>query len=132
MGPKSRIGEHFGPTNLRLRVHLPLEVPCGSTLETCGMVVANEERGWESGKAIVFDDSFIHSTWNWTDETRSVLLFDVWHPQLARDERAAIVEMFRKATGQTSTTQHDIHSINQNRTSSGAEDGSLAHKAGLE
>ena len=83
---------------LLAQVHLPLEVPHGSTVETCGMVVANEERQWEIGKALVFDDTFIHSTWNGTEETRSVLLFDVWHPHLAQDERTAVVEMFRKAS----------------------------------
>ena len=86
------IEPHCGPMNLRLRVHVPLRVPDGE----CGLMVGGEAMDW-SGDAIVFDDSYEHSAWNRTDSERVVLLFDVWHPELERDEVRAVEEMFAEA-----------------------------------
>ena len=89
--PKSRIAPHTAPANLRLRVHLPLFVP---EPDACGIRVAGETRRWEVGKALIFDDSFEHETWNDGERERVVLLFDLWHPDLSRDEIEAIQQMF--------------------------------------
>ena len=35
---------------------------------------------------MVFDDSFEHEAWHRGDETRIVLVFDVWHPDLTDKE----------------------------------------------
>ena len=56
-----------------------------------------EALAWRRGEALVFDDSFVHETWNRTAADRVVLLFDVWHPDLDDDEIGAIVDMFRRA-----------------------------------
>ena len=47
------------------------------------------ERRWEVGKALLFDDAFVHSVWNETDKERAVLLCDIWHPDLSADEIAS-------------------------------------------
>ena len=68
------IKSHNGPCNLRLRCHFPLIVPAGD----CGMRVGDKVIRWEVGKPIIFDDCYEHEVWNNTNQTRVILLFDVW------------------------------------------------------
>lgn len=89
----SAIQPHYAPCNLRVRCHLGLSVPSADSTE-CGIRVADQERAWEEGKALVFDDAFEHETWNKTKEDRVVLLLDVWHPDLTLQERKEIIDMF--------------------------------------
>lgn len=91
MGPKSAIEPHYGPCNFRVRCHFPLIVPSGGA---CGMEIGGREIKWEQGKPIFFDDSYSHHVWNRSTESRVVLLFDIWHPELERDEIDAIKDMF--------------------------------------
>lgn len=83
--PHTRIPAHYGSVNGRVIVHLPLVVPpeCGA------LKVGDEQRGWTEGELMMFDDSFRHEAWNDSDETRVVLIFDTWNPQLSAAERAA-------------------------------------------
>jgi hypothetical protein len=76
------IAAHRGPTNLRVRCHLPLQVPEGD----CAIRVGDETRRWEIGRCLVFDDFFEHEAWNDTDEDRIVLIVDLWHPALTPTE----------------------------------------------
>jgi aspartate beta-hydroxylase len=80
--PRTRIPPHTGVTNIRLIVHLPLIVP-----EGCGFRVGNDSRTVEAGKAWVFDDTIEHEAWNDSDETRIILIFDIWNPHLTAAER---------------------------------------------
>jgi hypothetical protein len=68
LGRNTKIKEHCGPTNVRLRCHLPLIVPPPLTNGTrrsrliVGLADVNEEHlEWEEGQPILFDDSFLHS-----------------------------------------------------------------------
>lgn len=89
------IAPHFGPSNLRLRCHLALDVPEGGA-EQCGIRVGLEDpRPWRAGEAMLFDDAYEHETWNKTAQDRVVLLFDVWHPDLSPVERQQVVNMFK-------------------------------------
>lgn len=91
LGPQSEIVAHYGPTNLRLRCHLPLIVPEGD----CGIEIGGETHKWEVGKPLFFDDCFMHRVWNKSeDEKRVILLFDLWHPELEREEVEALKDMF--------------------------------------
>ncbi|CAM9453160.1 unnamed protein product [Phaeothamnion confervicola] len=92
----SAIQPHTAPCNLRLRCHLPLAVPSDDP-ELCGMRVGDETRPWREGRLTVFDDSYEHETWNRSQGDRVVLLFDVWHPELAQEECAAVADMFSMA-----------------------------------
>jgi aspartyl/asparaginyl beta-hydroxylase (cupin superfamily) len=83
--PHTRIPAHTGVTNARLVVHLPLVVP-----EGCGFRVGNDTRQWVPGKAWVFDDTIEHEAWNDSDLLRTVLIFDIWHPDLTPAERELI------------------------------------------
>jgi aspartyl/asparaginyl beta-hydroxylase (cupin superfamily) len=66
-------------------VHLPLVVPAG-----CAFRVGNETREWVPGKAWVFDDTIEHEAWNDSDQLRTVLIFDIWHPDLTEAERELV------------------------------------------
>ena len=89
LAPRTHIPPHWGMLNTRLICHVPLIVPAG-----CRLRVGNHERQVETGKALLFDDSILHEAWNDSDETRVVLLLEVWHPALAAAERASLTAMF--------------------------------------
>lgn len=80
--PHTHIPPHTGVTNTRLVVHLPLILP-----GNCRFRVGNETRDWEMGKAWVFDDTIEHEAWNDSDQTRVILIIDVWNPLLSEAER---------------------------------------------
>lgn len=85
----TRIPAHNGMLNTRLICHLPLIVPPG-----CGFRVGNEVREWEIGKTLIFDDSIEHEAWNNSAEDRTILLFDIWRPELSLEEREAMTAIF--------------------------------------
>lgn len=87
--PRAHIPPHCGLVNTRLICHLPLVVP-----ERCVFRVGSETRTWEPGRAWVFDDTIEHEAWNHSAETRVILLFEVWRPDLSPEERAAVTAMF--------------------------------------
>jgi aspartyl/asparaginyl beta-hydroxylase (cupin superfamily) len=88
LAPKTHIPPHNGETNARLVAHLPLIVPDG-----CEMRVGFERRPWKVGEVFVFDDTIEHEARNDSDELRVVLIFDVWNPLLAPEERAMVRAM---------------------------------------
>ena len=87
--PGTHIQPHHGMLNTRLICHVPLIAPDG-----CALRVGSETRTWRQGEALIFDDSFEHEAWNRGGETRVVLLFEIWRPEISADERAALTEMF--------------------------------------
>ena len=86
--PNSRIAPHTEITNARLIAHLPLIVP-----GQCGFSVGGEERRWEVGKALVFDDMTLHEAWNDSNRIRVVLIADLWRPELSDAERSAVSDL---------------------------------------
>ena len=86
--PGTHIPPHYGLTNYKAAVHLPLIVP-----PDCSIRVGNETRSWTEGECLIFDDSFRHEAWNNSSEIRAVLILDIWNPQLSSPERAAISEV---------------------------------------
>lgn len=87
--PGAHIPAHNGMVNTRLIGHLPLIAPLGCTFR-----VGSELRDWEEGKAWLFDDTIEHEAWNRSDETRVVLLFEIWRPELTEAERAQVCALF--------------------------------------
>jgi len=81
MNSGTHIIKHHGPTNKKLRFHLPLLGVEGSRLRA-----GNEIKELEVGKPYVFDDSFEHEAWHDGDNTRVILIVDLWHPDLTTDE----------------------------------------------
>jgi hypothetical protein len=91
--PGAHIRPHHGLLNTRLICHLPLIAPPG-----CRLRVGGEERIWEEGKALVFDDSFEHEAWNEGVGLRVVLLFEIWRPEITAKEREALTVMYEAIT----------------------------------
>lgn len=111
--PGAQIAPHQGPTNIRLRCHLGIDVP-----ERCGLRVGGVERTWEEGRCLVFDDSFTHEAWNNSAEPRLVLVVDLWHPGLSHDETVLLSGLHRYATA---TGTQLVRYWNRNRAQSGAQ-----------
>lgn len=88
--PQTHIPPHFGLSNTKLAVHLPLVVP-----EHCAIRVGSETRGWVPGECRIFDDSFEHEAWNRSGEYRAVLIFEIWNPHLTPVEREALQRFTR-------------------------------------
>ncbi|MBE1299140.1 MAG: hypothetical protein GJ680_04450 [Alteromonadaceae bacterium] len=89
--PSIEIPPHFGVSNIKLTAHLPIQVNSGCYLE-----VGNEKRYWDDDvEGIVFDDSYIHSAGNLGKQSRTVLIFDVWNPNLQQEEKQAIRNFMR-------------------------------------
>lgn len=90
LAPHTEIPPHTGETNARLVVHLPLIVP-----EKCTYRVGFEHRAWKEGEILIFDDTLEHTARNDSDELRVVLIFDVWNPLLAPEERDVVRALTR-------------------------------------
>jgi len=88
--PKQEISKHFGESNHSLTVHLALDIP-----SDCYLEVAGEKRRWVENELVAFDDSFLHSAHNTSDQRRIVLILSVWHPSLSETEKAAIQLSFK-------------------------------------
>jgi aspartate beta-hydroxylase len=89
LGPGTHLLPHHGVTNARIVGHLPLIVPPG-----CALRVAGAEHVWQVGDVVMFDDTYSHEAWNRSAETRVVMIFDLWHPDLSEAERVAVRELF--------------------------------------
>lgn len=87
--PGTHIPPHFGGSNCKLTLHLPLDVPPGDA----AIRVDTETRGWADGDMVIFDDTFDHEAWNRTGRARAVLLIKAYHPELTVEE-IGVLEMF--------------------------------------
>lgn len=83
----THVRAHTGPTNCRLRAHLGLQVPDGGVAQ---LRVGDVAKSWADGQVLVFDDSFEHEVWHNGTTQRLVLIVDLWHPELTREERRTL------------------------------------------
>ena len=86
--PDTHILPHRGVSNIRIVTHLPLLVPAD-----CALRVAEETHEWNEGRVVAFDDTYEHEAWNRGNQTRVVLIADVWNPYLTEVERAALAQL---------------------------------------
>ncbi len=93
LAAEDRIGNHCDAhsTNLRLRVHLGLR---GCNTE-CYLVEGQRKKTWTEGSLMVLDTTFQHYAVNNSEEDRYVLLFDIWHPSLKKDDIEALKRLDR-------------------------------------
>ena len=89
--PGTHIISHNGPTNRKLRVHIPLLNVDGSRIR-----VGDLTKWFKEGEAVVFDDSFNHESWHSGDKTRINLILDFWHPDLS-DSEVKFFKMLQQA-----------------------------------
>ncbi len=73
--PGKKLDPHYGVYKGILRYHLGLIIP--KNKEDCTIMVNGKKKYWERGKDLMFDDTFIHSVNNNTDETRVILFLDI-------------------------------------------------------
>ena len=92
--PGARIPPHHGLINTRLICHLPLIAPPGSRFR-----VGNDVRDWREGQAWAFDDTIEHEAANDSGQDRTILIFDVWKPEMSEEERALVSALFQAVDG---------------------------------
>ena len=90
--PGTHLPAHCSIDNLRVRIHLGINIP-----EDCEIRVGDETRTWEEGKCLLIEDSIEHEVWNRSDRNRLILIVDLWHPDLTAIEREALTAGFRKS-----------------------------------
>ena len=84
LAPNTHITPHYGPTNKKLRCHLPLSIPEG---DVSWLRVGDRRVLLTEGESVIFDDSFEHEAGNdSTSEPRVILVIDIWHPDLTDEE----------------------------------------------
>jgi beta-hydroxylase len=98
MGPRSRLLLHRDPFAGSLRYHLGLATP-GS--ERCHIEIDGTTYVWRDGEDVLFDETYLHSAENDTDEPRIILFCDVERPLRFAPVRALnrfVVRRLAKAT----------------------------------
>ncbi|MCS6933612.1 MAG: aspartyl/asparaginyl beta-hydroxylase domain-containing protein [Chitinophagales bacterium] len=78
LNPGGTLTPHYGDTNAVIRCHLGLKIPAPHPV--CGIRVADEERGWEEGKLLLFSEAHLHTVWNYSNERRYIFCVDIIHP----------------------------------------------------
>jgi hypothetical protein len=85
LSPGAEIWPHYGCTNAKLRIQIPLRNTSQSVISVNGL-----DYGYSDHIPIIFDDSYLHSVRNMSlTESRIVLVVDIWHPDMslaAREE----------------------------------------------
>jgi hypothetical protein len=96
LSPGAHITPHFGCTNAKLRIQLPLVGTSDSVIRVDG---ANYR--YVDGTPIIFDDSYLHEVRNNSAyNDRVVLLIDIWHPDLTTSQIREIKNAYRSRTHQ--------------------------------
>jgi aspartate beta-hydroxylase len=88
LGADSHILPHYGTTNIRSVVHLPLIVPDGCALKVLDSVITGK-----AGECFAFDDTYLHEAWNRGTGPRVILLMDTWNPHLSEVEKLALTDV---------------------------------------
>lgn len=96
--PNTVIEPHCGPTNIRHRLQYALQIPKEQVNKkgqnSSFLSVGEKHLCWEKeGHLFVFDDSYLHSVTH-HGSARTVLIIDVWHPNLTLAERQLIQSLY--------------------------------------
>jgi beta-hydroxylase len=75
--PHSKLGAHRDPFAGSLRYHLGLATP---NSDDCRIYIDGIPHSWRDGHDVLFDETYIHSAHNDTDEPRMILFCDVARP----------------------------------------------------
>ncbi|HEX4125779.1 MAG TPA: aspartyl/asparaginyl beta-hydroxylase domain-containing protein [Tepidisphaeraceae bacterium] len=113
MKPRSKLGEHRDPFAGSLRYHLGLLTP---NSDECRIYVDGTPYSWRDGQAILFDETYIHSVNNDTDESRIILFCDVARPLRSPMMRAVnrfVVNHIVKITATQNTETEKVGVLNK-------------------
>lgn len=90
LGPRTKMLNHVGTRSDILRGHFGMIVP-----GDCALKVGTEERAWEEGEFLIFDDTHPHEAWNNSDSYRCVFHFDFYRNLMPDIQRAASTRSLR-------------------------------------
>ena len=79
--PGGKLNRHRDPFAGSLRYHLGLMTPND---DACFIEVVGRRYSWRDGEGVVFDETFIHSAQNDTDQNRVILFCDIERPMRYR------------------------------------------------
>jgi beta-hydroxylase len=103
--PGTYIPPHKGPFKGSLRYHLGLQIPKSGE---CYIEVDGVKYYWKEGEDILFDDTYKHSVYNNSSETRIVLFCDVERPMIGP------MRILNKFLNDNASVNTWIKAINQN------------------
>jgi beta-hydroxylase len=109
---RSKLGAHRDPFAGSLRYHLGLKTP---NSDQCRIYIDGDPYAWRDGHAIMFDETYIHSVNNDTDDVRIILFCDVTRPLNTPVMRAINNFMIRyvvKLTETQNTTGEHVGLLN--------------------
>lgn len=91
--PGKELKKHHDPFAFTFRYSLGLITP---NSDQSGLIVDGNDYHWKDGESIIFDETYMHSAYNHSDQVRIVLMTDV-----ARPLHLKIVEKFYSLFGRT-------------------------------
>lgn len=77
LNPGKRLSDHHDPFAFTVRYSLGLSTP---NSEECVLIVDGKRHMWSDGEHVIFDETYLHSTYNYTDKPRIILMTDVDRP----------------------------------------------------
>lgn len=107
------LGPSFGATNGTLQIRLPLKTT------SSGIKINGRKHIYVKGRAIVFDDSYVHTEKCKRDqraleeeETQVILCIDIWHPEVSFNDRELISRtLTRRIIHPKHTSKVGLHTI---------------------
>jgi beta-hydroxylase len=111
--PGSRLGQHRDPFAGSLRYHLGLVTP---NSDDCRIYVDGRPYSWRDGEGVLFDETYVHSAVNDTDQTRIILFCDVGRPLRFGVMRAInrfVTRHLVKATATQNTEAEKVGVVNR-------------------
>ncbi len=86
LAPHKHIPPHRGPFRGVLRFYMVLSMPLRPDgVPAASLTIAGQEFRLRDGDFLLWDDTYTHEVLNDSDETRIVLLLDVWRPGMTAD-----------------------------------------------
>jgi len=107
--PHAQLAPHSDPDAGVIRYHLGLKVP--KDKENCFLVVNDKKLHWQEGHDLMFDETYIHSAENNTNERRVVLLLNIV-PEYSNPIIFWLVSSWTKVLGQSEVADIFIRTIN--------------------
>ena len=113
MPGKSKLGEHRDPFAGSIRYHLGLVTP---NSDACRIYIDGTPYSWRDGQAILFDETYIHSVNNDTEQDRIILFCDVTRPlrtPVARAVNRFVINHVVKITATQNTADEKVGILNK-------------------
>jgi len=110
--PGGRLVTHRDPFAGSLRYHLGLATP---NSPDCYIVVDGQPYHWRDGEAVIFDETYIHTAENKTDQPRIIMFADVERPLRNRVVTALnrfVIRNFVKATASQNLDHEPVGVLN--------------------